>query len=232
MYKMIYDGVDVSKYIVVENIKRQLINIKVNYGEIPGKHGLIFRNKKHDKKDISISIRLIEDIFHKNLNETRDLLNKILVKDSPKKLELSDYPDRYEYAVLDGNIDFEKFLKTGFINLKFNNPSGIFYSKKTNNNTTNDGNVDTPIIIKGKIDKSLVTILHKESLKKITIDTSKYIGKTIEVDTEKEIILINNNLNMKSLFFDSDFFFLNPGENTIEIDGLSAINYNNQARWM
>lgn len=232
MYKMIYDGVDISRYVVIEDIKRPLINISTNYGEIPGIDGLIFKRKKNNEKVIEIRIRLIEDMFNKNLNATKDLLNTYLVKDKPSKLELSDYPDRYEMAILDGNINFEKFLKTGMAILTFKNPSGIFYSKELSTNTYNKGNKDCPLIIEANISGERVKIIHKESLKQITINTKDFVGKNIKIDTELEEITIENKLNMKSLYFDSDFFYLIPGANSLIITGLSSIKYKNRARWL
>lgn len=232
MHKMFYDGVEISKYVVIEDIQRPLINISASYSELPGVDGLVFKNKKNDEKIVEVRVRLIEELFNKSLNDTKDILNLLLVKDKPCKLELSDYPDRYELCILDGNIKFDKFLSTGMTILTFKNPSGIFYSKDINTTTKNVGNKKCPVIIEGTISSNLVTITHNNSLKKITINTTGFTGQKLTIDTGLEEVKLNNNIFMKSLHFESDFFYLELGENQITITGLSSITYSSRARWL
>ena len=232
MHKMFYDGVEISKYVVIEDIQRPLINISASYSELPGVDGLVFKNKKNDEKIVEVRVRLIEELFNKSLNDTKDILNLLLVKDKPSKLELSDYPDRYELCILDGNIKFDKFLSTGMTILTFKNPSGVFYSRNINTTTNNIGNKKCPVIIEGTISSNLVTITHNNSLKKITINTTGFTGQKLTIDTGLEEVKLNNNIFMKSLHFESDFFYLEPGENQITITGLSSITYSSRARWL
>lgn len=232
MADFIFNSVDVSKYVVVEDIRRILVSTKNSFEDFGHKNGSMFLKKKLGSKIIEVDVRLIERVFKKKLNEIKDILLDALIVDSPKKLELRDYPDRYELCLLDGDIDFNKFLDTGFITLKFINPDGIFYSKTESKTLENKGNLPTPFIIKGTFSTSLVTVVDKNTLKKLTIDGTSKIGHSIVINMEDETVTINGTLSMDRVSFDSDFFYLNKGLNTIEVKGIATPSYSHRARWM
>lgn len=232
MASLIFDGKDLSQYVVVEDIRRILVSTKNSFEDFSNKNGSMFLKQKLGSKVIEVDVRLIESVFKKKLNELKDILLDALIVDSPKKLELKDYPDRYENCLLDGDIDFNRFLDTGFITLKFINPDGIFYSKTESKTLENKGNLPTPFIIKGTFSTTLVTITDKKTLHKITIDATSKIGHTVEINMQDETVSINGVLSMDRVSLDSDFFYLNKGSNDIEIKGIATLSYSHRARWM
>ncbi|MFM1581407.1 distal tail protein Dit [Helcococcus bovis] len=231
MADFIYNNTDLSKFVKVEDIRRPLVSVSNTYYDLPGKEGAYFLKRKLNSKPVEVDIRLIEEVFNKNINETKDILLSSLLVESPKKLELKDYKDRYEMAILDGEIDFQKFLNTGFITLKFINPDGVFYSKEEYKSLNNIGNLKAPFKLRGQISKELVTITNNKTLEKITINTSGMINKTIEVDTGLEAVYIDNKNAMRYVFLDSDFFYLSKGENSIKLEGITSPIYRYRARW-
>ena len=237
MYKLkdefIFNGVDLSKYFIVTEINRDLTGNITNYlRDIPGKRGMLYSSDNKGSKTISIIVKLI-DYDKLNVTKTKDYLNSILVTDKLAKLQLADEPGKYELAKLDGSINFKRLFQGAEIQLKFINPSGIFYSDEISTGTKNYGNVDTPFILKGTIQSDLVTILDNDTLDKVTIDAKNIgVGTTFRYESEWEQVFINNNLRMNLLYAESDSLKLKPGENNITTQGLSDVTIEHQKRWL
>lgn len=230
--RLIFNGVDFSKFGVIEDVRTPFISITNNTGELPQDIGVKFRNSKLNGKIIEVDLRLIEE-SRKQVLENENEIKKVLITNEPKKLQTRDNLDTYYLAVLDGDISFEKFLTTGLITLKFLSPDGIKYANKLTSGFTNKGNIpNLSWKVLGKVTADKVKIVKKSTLEKIEIDTSTFIGKKIIILAKMELIKCNNVPIMQYLHYDSDFFKLDVGENDIEITGLDIDYITNRARWI
>lgn len=229
--KLIFNDIDFSEFGIIEDVRIPFISITNQSGNIPGKIGGIYRKNKINGKTIEVDLRLIEE-KREDLFKLEEKIKECVITNSPKKLFARDYIDKYFLAILDGEIDFKKFLNTGFITLKFISFDGIKYSKEETKGYFNNGNIKNYWILKANITSEVVKIIKEDTLEKIQIDTSKYINQKIEINSELEIVKINDNLVMDILHFDSDFFMLDLKDNKIKIEGLENIQFTNRARWI
>lgn len=229
--RLIFNDVDFSEFGIIEDVRIPLISISNYTGELPSRSGVVFRKNKLNSKKIEVDLRIIKNDAN-NFFEIENNIKKAIYTQEPKKLQLREYEDKYFLAVVDGDIDFEKFRNTGFITFSFISLDGLLYSKTLTQGFNNKGNITNYWNIKGTISSSLVKIIKSSTLEKVQIDTSKYINQIIEIDSEKEMVKINDNLVMNILHFDSDFFMLELGENEINISGLSDYKITNIARWI
>lgn len=234
MTNMIYDGFnfDSIKGFTVEDIRRSLLpTLTISTVHASGDKGDIFRSSSVGRNRVDVDIRIIAD-SRKELNEKVHLISCKLLKDKPSKLELRDEPNRYNMAILDGEVAINKVRATGFMTLPFLIPDGMLFDNKETKSTTNIGNIDAPWVLKGKIVNKLITIINSKTLEKVTINAKDAVsGDKITINFGEETVFINNRLAMTTLSAESDFWELQPGENPYTVSGLIVEEVLHRARW-
>ena len=231
--ELIFNGVDLTPFFIVTNIEEVLVgDIDNRSRQIPGRNGEIFKTSQLGSKIVDVTVRIVEYDPIQSMN-IKDEINRVLITKEPQKLELPTEPTKYQLAKLNGKIDFERLFSGAEIVLSFKNFLGISFNKALSTGTTNNGNTSTPFTLEGNISGDLVTILNRDTLDKIAIDATEYTdGTPLRYESEWEHLFINNNLDMKNLYVNSDNFWLSPGQNNIEVTGLTSYTFKNRARWL
>lgn len=113
MYLVNYAGVELSDYCFVEKVKRTLLPPRTNFSkEIPSMNGSYYTGYKYGVRKIELEVAFIFNTPKEYVEKIRELANIFNVK-SPCKLILGDEPDKYYYAVLDGEFEIETVANKG-----------------------------------------------------------------------------------------------------------------------
>ena len=140
-----FGGVDLSQYVVAEQVERQLINIETSWGGVFDRpERLLKRNAKG--KEIKVQVRFLTESFQELADDIHNF-NMALLK--PKQNELAslklwDRPSTYDMVVPDGSISFERVSKTGKADVTFKSP----YAYSLSNTQTTYRGTDS-MVIKG-----------------------------------------------------------------------------------
>lgn len=236
---MIFNGIDFGDYFKVEQIRRNLLPPLINLDtETPGRNGSRFIKNKLGIGKIEVDIRLIEKNRRKVQEKVRLIAGMLYTKE-PAKLELRDEVDKYNMAILDGDIALEKNLFTGFATLVFLCHDPLAHSK----NLVIEKNVEGTVINRGTWETTgilTITISSNANNLKVTLqNTGEYIyledsfktGDVVEINLEEEYVKKNGNLIMDKLYFESDFFDIPVGEfNITSSNGIMDIEF--RERWL
>ena len=118
-YEVTYAGVPLHDYIKIRNVKRTVLPPRENFTKnIPSQHGEFYMGHKYAPREITLECTLRADSREEFIDGINELAF-ILDVNVPSKMIISDNPDRYVYAVLDGTVDIEKVKHSGKIDLKF-----------------------------------------------------------------------------------------------------------------
>lgn len=215
---MIFNGIDFNDYLVVERIRRKLLPpINVVSINVPGDLGARFPTVQVESNIIEVDVRIIEKDREAVQAKAREVAGLLFTRE-PKKLKLKDEPDKFNMAILQGDIDLEKFMNTGYAVLEFLCLDPLAYSDNISsfqniNNKDIINNGTAPVF--GKI---TIKIVNESPNVKITLqNTGEYIflegpfvtNDILHIDLEKEVVTKNGISIPASL--DSDFFKIPPG---------------------
>ena len=118
-YEVTYAGNPLHEYVRIRNVKRTVLPPRENFTKnIPSQHGEFYMGYKYAPREITLECTLIAN----DREEYIDALNElafILDVNVPSKMIISDNPDKYVYAVIDGTINVEKVRHNGKLELKF-----------------------------------------------------------------------------------------------------------------
>lgn len=143
--KITYGGNDLTKYFKVVDVKRQLLPERINYTkEIPNINGEYYSGYKYGTRTIEIDFAIIGNSKEDYFTKSRELASMVDTT-IPTKLEFSDEPDKYYYAVVDGGIDMEQIINYGSGTISFICHDPIAYSKEEKIFTALEDNVLTRI---------------------------------------------------------------------------------------
>lgn len=141
--KITYGGNDLTKYFKVVDVKRQLLPERINYTkEIPNINGEYYSGYKYGTRTIEIDFAIIGNSKEDYFTKSRELASMVDTT-IPTKLEFSDEPDKYYYAVVDGGIDMEQIINYGSGTISFICHDPIAYSKEEKIFTASEDNVLT-----------------------------------------------------------------------------------------
>lgn len=113
--KVWYDGFEITQYCTVRHINKSLAPTYVNrFMGLDNVHGSNFIGGKLAATEVSIDVTIPYNVQY-NL----DNLNLILYQREPKPLIISDNPDRYLMAILDGDTSVTHHKRFGDFTLKF-----------------------------------------------------------------------------------------------------------------
>lgn len=238
---MIFNSIDFSDIFTVEEIRVPMLpSILNSYIEVPKMNGAKFVRNRLDMKPIDIDIRLIEDSLEDVTTKVRTLAGQLYTTE-PKKLVLDD-SGLYEMAVLDGQIDIDKFLYTGFATLTFICPEPLSYKDKPNilivdtTKITVGGTYQTlpKFTINVNLPISYIKISHTESGKYVHIEHAFVSGDVVEVDfSDKWKVRKNDVVIAEDVYIESNYFALDVGVNNVSVlpTGLSVVMAHKE-RWI
>ena len=108
---MIYGGVDLGQYIEVRSINRNILPTRENYTiDIPSMTGKVYNGFKYAERVIEIDflVKSIDPYLYPQM--IRDIAT-ILDVDSPCRLYIMDEPNKYYYAVIDGDTNISEIAR-------------------------------------------------------------------------------------------------------------------------
>lgn len=230
--KFIFNDVDLSNEVVVENIKRTLIPSKnVRNVDIPGMDGSKFMAFDYGVRKITVDIRIVEASYAEAILK-QQYLAMILSPRQPKELHLRDMEvlDAHNVAVLTSEVDLERKGDTLAGQLEFTCYSPFNYSNTERYSVL----TSTPKAIRNegvevavKFNLQFTSAISND----VTISTNdgqNLIFKgpfsaysTLEYDNFK--VRINGNLmNQKLDFVNSTFIILKTGFTGMSVSGMGS----------
>lgn len=136
-YQAVYAGNPLHRYMDIHKIERTILPTRENSSKtIPARHGSYYTSYKYAEKEIVLQCKFVGEDKEDYMDKLRTI-SYLLDVDSPKKLILSDAPDRYLLAVPDGSFEIERvgFIASFDITFKCFNP---YEYSRTQKNTQND----------------------------------------------------------------------------------------------
>lgn len=185
-YEVNYNGANLSDYCKVLNVERTLLPSRTNLSKsIPTMNGSYYTGFHYGERIIKLEI-LINETNVAKMQEKIRKIKEILNTSNPSKLIISDEPDKYVYAVLDGDTDFNKIGKTAgstTINFICHNP--IIYSDKWNTFTPGNKGIIT-VENNGTIQANpLIDVIFRK--KACFFQATNRKGETVLIGSPKEI---------------------------------------------
>lgn len=113
MYLVNFAGNELSELCKIEKINRTLLPSRENFSkQIPTMHGSHYTGYRYGERVIELEIGLVYSSPQEYLQKIRKLA-EVLDVANPSKLILSDEPDKYYYAVPNGETSLEKLFNKG-----------------------------------------------------------------------------------------------------------------------
>lgn len=229
---LIFDGYNFSSILYVEKIRRPLMQPTENSYLTIGNKG-IHRKSRRVPYTLEVDIRLIEST-RDDVTEKKRLLASKLYKTKPCKLELRD-DSRFELATIDGQIDFERLMRTGFATLTFliyGASYGLYKIQAVTNSITVTGTDETYPVIKitPTATQPLISVQNTTTGEKITLQKSINAGQVVQIGSivdysHRQSVTVAGVSAMKDVSLISDFPKLVPGINNIIITGATTATF-------
>ena len=125
-----YGGNNLTEFFKVLDVRRQLLPERINYTkEIPSLNGEYYNGYKYGTRVIEVDFAIIGNDKNDFFNKSRKIAS-LVDATAPTKLEFSDEPSKYYYAVVDGSIDIEQMMNYGNGTISFICHDPIAYSKE------------------------------------------------------------------------------------------------------
>lgn len=235
VFSLTFAGRPLPTSFVVEEVVRDFVADIENYTDTrPGRSGHFFRRRNLGMKRVEVKIRIIENGEYlrrdnrAKIRERVDYLRSFFVKERPEKLYITDYPRRYDLAILDSASPIEYVGSSALITLSFLCPSGVSYANAESlvelvpgRNVYNPGNEETPFVLTGKASATTIE-LESETTGEIFRISGAIPGKEIEIDTDKETYKEGGLYRMTKVLSESDAPFLLSGDNAIKVSGVEG----------
>ena len=108
---IIYGGVDLGQYLELRDIRRNILPTRENYTiDIPSMTGKVYNGFKYGERVIEIDFLVKSLSTMEYLQFVRDIAT-ILDVDAPSRLYLMDEPNKYYYAVIDGDTNISEIAR-------------------------------------------------------------------------------------------------------------------------
>lgn len=185
-YKVNFNGSNLSDYCTVLNIERTLLPTRINSSKsIPTMNGSFYTGYHYEEKFIKVEI-LINETSIQDLKNKLSNIKKILDVGNPSKLIISDEPNLYYYAVLDGSTDLSKIGRTtGSATLTFICHDPVAYSNKWSTFSPGARNI-IEVDNEGTVAADpLVDVIFKK--KACFFQATNRSGETVLIGTPKDI---------------------------------------------
>lgn len=228
---LIYAGYNFSDEFYVEQIRRPwmqpILNESVQANDRNAYHR---KTRRAGHYTIETDVRLIED-HRLTVTELKRRLSPLLFKTRPHRLETRQDP-LWDMAILDGQIDFARFLATGFATLFWRayGPSYGAFRTITGTSILNQGTDETwPVItLTATGSASSITVQSLTTGETMHITQELSAGQSIVIgayDAEyrhHQTMTMNGSIIMDKLSSQADFIRLLPGENTLQVTGATV----------
>lgn len=127
-YEVKFAGINLSDYCTVLNVERSVLPPRENFSKsIPTMNGSFYTGYHYGEREITLEVYIKAKTNQEYMNKVRQLADA-LHTEAPSELIISDEPDRYYYAVLDGDTVLDKTVFSGTVQLKFICHDPIAYS--------------------------------------------------------------------------------------------------------
>lgn len=204
-----------------------LPEITVNYQELPRTVGDSFLYTKVGARKFTLDFMLVPEKVS-DMDYCASAFGQWLSGDNfkPSKLVFSDRPSLYLLAQVDSGVKLNDLFYYGETSVSFIATDPLFYSEyepvidvTTPVNMNYSGDKEQPFKIVATLPKDCTRVTLKSSRNDhyIQLDAAFKKGAVITVDTSKKQVLLDNQLNMKVLSLDSEWFNLASGFNEISI---------------
>jgi predicted phage tail component-like protein len=181
--------------------------------EIDGKSGALFISKKHGVKKIEVEVAILGDYVSKK----RDIADW-LDADKPEALILSDEPDKTDFALIDGDTDMDEILDNGFGTITFicPDPYSVGADRTVNAGTINyGGTAETFPVVTATATASASQFSITNGDDNVTVNAPVVAGDVLMIDMSKGKVTKNGTLIMSTVTFESEFWSLKKGTNTV-----------------
>lgn len=151
-YEVNFAGINLSDYCTVLNVERGVLPPRENFSKsIPTMNGSFYTGYHYGERTISLEILIKADTREDYIAKVRKLAD-VIHTENPCKLILGDEPEKYYFAVVDGETLLSKAVNNGTLTLNFICHDPVAYSDEVevyetaaNNAITikNNGTTDT-----------------------------------------------------------------------------------------
>ena len=218
-----YDGYNLANLLIIENeIRRPLLDVDITWS---GDHHIL--DIRNSRKRIEVDVALVEK-SKEELRKAELELVKVLKKDGLKKLILDDYPGYHNLAILEGQINFERFFRVGQTTLVFTTPDDFirkneetkktFTTKTFTINYEGTKEVQPLMKISGLGTESKIIIEHKDGPFELYNLSSAHSGSYFDINHETgEILFAGNMPSNRNHALRSRWITLYPGSNSFSV---------------
>lgn len=121
---VLFDGVELSDYLIVNDVQRDIgTEITNKTIKVGNRDGEIYSGSVKEKKIIPMTVTLIFDVTVK-----RRKLAHLLDTNEPKQLIFGDEPDKYYMAKIDGKTSLEEIVNHGIGTINWLVPDGVAHA--------------------------------------------------------------------------------------------------------
>ena len=206
-WEIIYNNIRLNDYCNIIDVSKTILpNRKNNSKNIASMNGSYYTGFEYGERIISVKIYIpSEDNIDYN-NKIRELSN-ILNVDKPKKMIINDDPDKYVYAVINGDTELSKKAMVGSATLEFICHDPIIYSDKWVTFSPNERGIVTlkndstyktyPNISASFRKKACFLQITNKLSETVLVGKPKEVGNTTSSESD---IVINDNCQSSSTF--------------------------------
>lgn len=182
-----FDGITKDYIVAIESTESHFgENRGLEMIEVRGRRGAVLGSIKRDAKEFTITF-VIKGNSRQDLRKIADDMIDWLTTDTPRKLVLSEDPDRYYEAILSSSLDKEDIMRYARVTATFISPDGLGHSSRTFRNTAisdavsvvNDGTAETDFNVEATaLEDSTMFLISKSDEDYFMIGKPEEVGKT------------------------------------------------------
>jgi predicted phage tail component-like protein len=238
-----FNGVDLGNLIRVPYIGgRGPLAQNIIRTTVPGKNGSYPIRKTLPERSIPVEFMILGNSFEQ-LRQNVDTLNGILNVDFDAPITFTDEPGRVYFGQVDGEPDWEEFLKNGKGKITFLCCDPLKYSPQETNtsfaNNTAYPNVSGTYKTYPRIEATFTAaatefkITHTQQNKYVRVTRNFVAGDKLVIDFATGKITLNGNVTMPILdWVNSDFFTFQPGAQTLTVTPGTTTKIFWKSRWL
>lgn len=238
MRDVIYDGIKLNDFMIIKDIKESLLpNIDNVTLKMNSNVGLKFVNQELGSRVFSIDVEILSD-SQQDKQEKINRLAPLLFTNEEKDLIL-DNVRRYK-AVVDGSSNINNLMYDGLLTLTFVAYDPIAYGEEISLNIEsgdelyNPGNYKTRPIIEviPLVAPVEIRLKNGEEYDYVKINKIGGLLDPIKIDFINEVVTINGENIMADVDPLGDFFYIPPGDFSLEISNSNFTHISFYERWL
>ena len=225
---MIYDGVDLTKWLKTAYTRSLLPPLETVTADVPGRSGSVFMRQQVKHSSIEVRARLILSPQRYTYADRQELAAALL-KDSPRPLYLDDEPGIHRMAILTGETELSSLWYTGSTTLEFLLPDPIGRGatmrlpiQGANNEIEVGGNYPTrPRFEVTPASQSYLRITNADTGELVQVNRSFTGSESVVIDMESRLVTVNG---IKApVVTTSEYFELAPGKARVSLSSGSGL---------